>query len=102
MLKLLWHISYVLTTTSTKRWVMARGRLCWPREVGEGVTGPSSVRTCYVNWATRSSASGSSTGEGLMPPAALATLLGGESGEMCQKPTSKSKTDVCVDSSNTY
>ena len=47
-----------------------------------------------MTWATRLRASGSSAGEMLMLPAALAILLGREFGESYQKPASKSKTDA--------
>ena len=53
------------------------------------MTDPSPLKTHFVTWATRLSASGSSAGEMLILPTALAMLLGKEFGEVYQKPASK-------------
>ena len=59
------------------------------KEGKEEVTDPSPLRTRFVTWATRLSASGSSAGEMLILPTAPAMLLGREFGEVYQKPASK-------------
>ena len=59
------------------------------KEGKEEVTDPSPLKTHFVTWATRLSASGSSAGEMLILPTALAMLLGKEFGEVYQKPASK-------------
>lgn len=78
---------------TTTKWV--ESQVCG-KGVKEVVTGPSSVRTCYVTWATRSASLRSSAGEGLMTPAALTKLLCGVHEEVCEKPVSKLETVIYV------